>query len=54
MVVNFRTRGISRDTRKLARTLTLNSKKKNFRVLYVGLYFRAMGFFGLFACEHDR
>jgi hypothetical protein len=27
---------------------------KYFRVLYVGLYFRAMGFFGLFACEHDR
>jgi hypothetical protein len=28
MVVNFRTRGISRDTRKLVRILTLNKKKK--------------------------
>jgi len=28
MVVNFRARGISRGARKLARTLTLNSKKK--------------------------
>jgi hypothetical protein len=28
MVVNFRARGISRGTRKLARTPTLNKKKK--------------------------
>jgi len=29
MVVNFRTRGISRDTHKLAWTSTLKKKKKN-------------------------
>ena len=29
MVVNFKARRISRDTRKLVRTPTLNSKKKN-------------------------
>jgi len=38
MVVNFKARGISRVTRKLARTPTLNYKKRNrtrIRVLYL-------------------
>jgi len=38
MVVNFRTRGISRDARKLARTPTLNSKKKKTLEYYMWVY----------------
>ena len=34
MIVNFKARGISRGARKLARTPTLNKKKKKNRVLF--------------------
>jgi hypothetical protein len=44
MIVNFRTRGISRDTRKLVRILMLNSKKKIYSNLYCDLFLHVFRF----------
>jgi hypothetical protein len=54
MVVNFRARGISRGTRKLVRTPTLNKKKKTWYIVDRKKYLVETMIGYLIICEKDR